>query len=245
MASKENLYMKKCAHSPLCPICENEIESIEHILFKCPWTKAVWFGCGLTFWINEQSTVTMDKWVEDILCGSMANEAGTEVVGLVFQVCWSIRKAHNDCVFNGNLPNPDRTIAMVNLANIDYLQAMYKRSGRIIASSALFTEAWALRIACGVATAMGIMDAIFESDCKELINCFLKEGHHCQWEISSLVADVKCWAKGRNWKFSWVYREQNRVGHRLASSSFDRNSGIYPGCILHGIEDLIAREKPS
>ncbi|KAI8569097.1 hypothetical protein RHMOL_Rhmol02G0252500 [Rhododendron molle] len=91
---------------------------------------------------------------------------------------------------------------------------------------------------------MGIMDAIFESDCKELIDCFLKEGHHCHWEISSLVADIKSWAKGRNWKFSWVYREQNRVAHRLASSNFDRNFGIHPGCIPPGIEDLIARDRP-
>lgn len=33
-----------------------------------------------------------------------------------------------NCVFNGNLPNPARTIAMANLANTDYLQAMYKDS---------------------------------------------------------------------------------------------------------------------
>lgn len=85
MASKENLYRKKCAQSPLCPICEKETESIEHILFRCPWTETVWFGCGLTYWINEQSTVTVDKWVEDILGGSMAKEAGPEVVILCFK----------------------------------------------------------------------------------------------------------------------------------------------------------------
>ncbi|XP_058222364.1 uncharacterized protein LOC131332256 [Rhododendron vialii] len=172
VACKDNLCKRKCAHSPLCPICELEQESVEHVLFRCAWT----------------------------------------------EVCWAIWKARNDCIFNGVMPQPERTIDQAKRANFDYLQASFEdvkeratnpnrivkwsppppsfikfncdgafsssrslaifgclardcggrmqffRSGRIVASSALVTEAWALRIACGMAVDMGISKAIFESN---------------------------------------------------------------------------------
>lgn len=54
LASKENLFRRKCAHSPLCPICGSENESIEHLLFRCPWTRAVWFGSNMAFWVLDK-----------------------------------------------------------------------------------------------------------------------------------------------------------------------------------------------
>lgn len=35
VACKANLFRRKCASSPLCPICNKEEETIEHILFRC------------------------------------------------------------------------------------------------------------------------------------------------------------------------------------------------------------------
>lgn len=71
------------------------------------------------------------------------------------------------------------------------------RSGRVIASLALFTEAWAMRIACGMAWGiafgmawgMNITDALFESDCQVVIDCIRNEDQQCPWEIEALVVD--------------------------------------------------------
>ncbi|KAI8530479.1 hypothetical protein RHMOL_Rhmol11G0062100 [Rhododendron molle] len=49
--------------------------------------------------------------------------------------------------------------------------ALVWRAGQVVALSASFVEAWALRIACGMAVDMGITEALFESDCKVLIDC--------------------------------------------------------------------------
>lgn len=35
LATKENLHKRKCNPSPMCPICCQEIESVEHLLFRC------------------------------------------------------------------------------------------------------------------------------------------------------------------------------------------------------------------
>lgn len=72
VASKENLFHKKCSPNPTCPICENANESIEHILFHCPWSGAVWFGSGKAFWIFHNEIQAVDKWMDDILCGGLA-----------------------------------------------------------------------------------------------------------------------------------------------------------------------------
>lgn len=95
-------------------------------LFRCPWTEAVWFGCGLTFWIKEYPINAADKWFEELLCGKLAKETTVEVVGLIFQVCWAIWKARNDCIFNGVMPKPERTIDQAKRANSDYLQASFE-----------------------------------------------------------------------------------------------------------------------
>lgn len=47
-----NLFVKKVANSPLCPICHEFPESIEHVFFLCPWVRGVWFGIPLNYKVN-------------------------------------------------------------------------------------------------------------------------------------------------------------------------------------------------
>lgn len=49
IACRVNLVKIRCTSNSLCPICEKESETIEHLLFHCPWSRAVWFGKGKTF----------------------------------------------------------------------------------------------------------------------------------------------------------------------------------------------------
>ncbi|KAI8541480.1 hypothetical protein RHMOL_Rhmol08G0064300 [Rhododendron molle] len=112
------------------------------------------------------------------------------------------------------------------------------RCGRVIVSSTLMIEAWALRIACCMAKEQSIPEAIFESDCKTLIDCFNKPKVKCPWEIATVVADIEGWAKSRNWSFSWRSRASDKVAHWIASWCIDRKILFHTGCIppeLHSI----------
>lgn len=296
LACKNNLFRRKCSPTPLCPICEKEEESIEHILFRCAWTRAVWFGSGKSFWVLDNPIVAADRWMEDLLCGSLAKETTPEVVGAIFQLCWAIWKARNNCIFNGNLPNPEDTILKASLANKDYLQAVFSdtkevsarpsresrwsppppsvikfnsdgaysssrsaaafgiiardssgsaqlwRFGRVVASSAIFIEAWALRIACGVAMESNFGEVICESDCKLLIDYLNSSSAICPWEIYAIVEDIKAWASSRNWSFVWCCREKNRAAQWLASNSLSRRIPFHTGCIPPGLAILLARD---
>lgn len=122
IACKQNLFRRKCGQNPLWPICETESKSIEHKLFRCSWTREVWFGSEKAFWVLDNSIEATDRWMDELLCGNLAKEPSREMVGENFQLCWAIWKARNDCMFNGNKPNPEETISRASKANCDFLQ---------------------------------------------------------------------------------------------------------------------------
>lgn len=58
VACRANLVRRKCG---VCPICELASETIEHLLFHCPWSKAVWFASNKAYWIFRKEVVAVDK----------------------------------------------------------------------------------------------------------------------------------------------------------------------------------------
>lgn len=64
VASKEALYKRKCSSNPLCPICDNEVETLEHLFLLCPWAKSVWFGSRLGFFVSEFDVTSIARWIE-------------------------------------------------------------------------------------------------------------------------------------------------------------------------------------
>ncbi|CAL8157404.1 unnamed protein product [Prunus armeniaca] len=49
LPTKALLFHRHLGSSPLCPVCENEPETIEHLLLYCIWTPSVWFGSLLCY----------------------------------------------------------------------------------------------------------------------------------------------------------------------------------------------------
>ncbi|KAI8561723.1 hypothetical protein RHMOL_Rhmol04G0363100 [Rhododendron molle] len=117
------------------------------------------------------------------------------------------------------------------------------RVGRVVVSSAVSVEAWALRIACSTAMEMNYPRVIFDL-CQKLISCINDSKRPCPWEISSVVEDIKAWAQSRRWSFIWCNREKNQVAHWLASSCLGRNLLSLTGCIPPGLLPLLAFDVP-
>lgn len=111
--------------------------------------------------------------------------------------------------------------------------------------SALPIEAWALRIACVVAKERNLSEVLFESDCKELINCINNSPEQCPWENAAVVEDIKTWAASEQWSFVWCNREKNRAAHWVATSCLSRSLFTSMGCIPPDLELIVAKEVPS
>lgn len=109
LATKENLFKRKCARDRLCPICENETETVEHMIFWCPWAKAVWFGCNIKPFDNLGGNASISKWIANMVEQLSTSEA-TNFMGKVANTAWQIWKARNDSVFNKVRVNPQNTI---------------------------------------------------------------------------------------------------------------------------------------
>lgn len=90
LATKENLFARKCARDPVCGICGVEVESIEHVLFRCEWTQKVWENCGASFQEPVNSVVSTKRWINDIF--SEFGSLFSKKLGTISQICWGIQK---------------------------------------------------------------------------------------------------------------------------------------------------------
>ncbi|KAK5792329.1 hypothetical protein PVK06_033443 [Gossypium arboreum] len=66
LVTNQNLCKKKIKDDPMCIVCGNEIESVEHILSTCEGVRNVWFGLNFCFRINKVLITTMDEWLVGI-----------------------------------------------------------------------------------------------------------------------------------------------------------------------------------
>lgn len=138
--------------------------------------------------------------------------------------------------------NPSRSFAAFGvIARVSGGSAHCWRVGRVPASSAIHIEAWALRIACATAMEMELSEAIFESDCLELVNAVTDSKNSGAWEISTLIEDIKEWAKVRCWSFVWCVREQNKAAHCLADLCLRKNLVYHSGCISPEVGILLGK----
>ncbi|KAM2360290.1 hypothetical protein ACFXTH_002702 [Malus domestica] len=63
IATHANLFKKKCAPSPVCPICNEYEETVEHLLLMCPWVEPVWFRSPLGYKIDRCSVTNINAWL--------------------------------------------------------------------------------------------------------------------------------------------------------------------------------------
>ena len=114
-----NLFRRKLLDSPLCPICETEPETTEHVFLFCPWTQPVWFGSGLQ-WVSDFSSVQkFEIWLcqklEEI---NRVHPNANKVTAIVGNIFWAIWKGRNKFVFEHQPVNP--LGALINLVGQDY-----------------------------------------------------------------------------------------------------------------------------
>ncbi|KAL7239039.1 hypothetical protein ACSBR2_005020 [Camellia fascicularis] len=67
LATKENLFRRKCAPSSQCPACVCPVESIEHLLFHYPWTRTVWFSSDLGIQVDMQVCNSVAEWTSSLM----------------------------------------------------------------------------------------------------------------------------------------------------------------------------------
>ncbi|XP_058181423.1 uncharacterized protein LOC131299867 [Rhododendron vialii] len=117
-----NLFKRRCSVDNLCPICEKEVETTEHLFFLCPWAKMVWFGCNIKPLGDLGGNGSVIKWVADMMENLTVKEV-INLMGRVALIAWNIWKSRNDFVFNKTKVNPQHTITSFLHAEMEFLKA--------------------------------------------------------------------------------------------------------------------------
>ncbi|XP_027346638.1 TMV resistance protein N-like [Abrus precatorius] len=104
----EYLFKRKLVDSPVCPICETEPETLEHVFLFCPWTRPLWFGSDFQWCIDVNSVQSFQLWLYKKLeeIKRVYPENANQISGLVVYICWAIWKGRNEFVLEGKHVNP-------------------------------------------------------------------------------------------------------------------------------------------
>ncbi|KAJ1378991.1 Ribonuclease H-like superfamily [Sesbania bispinosa] len=119
------LHRRHLAQDPLCPICSQEEESIDHLFLKCDWTRAFWFAAHPTLRPSVNHNSGFKEWLGEKLnlikgLGEGSLAASTE---LAFSL-WNIWKTRNNFVFKDEIVDNERVISKNREDFSQYLSAI-------------------------------------------------------------------------------------------------------------------------
>ncbi|KAJ1383973.1 Ribonuclease H-like superfamily [Sesbania bispinosa] len=110
-----NLSKKGLPIGPNCPICQAEIETIEHTLLLCPWTTPVWFGSQFQWLPTPNNFTRFDTWILGKFNQLQQDKASFHYnLALIANILWSIWKQRNNHTFRDSNPDPTQTLIQAN-----------------------------------------------------------------------------------------------------------------------------------
>nr|GEZ21243.1 hypothetical protein [Tanacetum cinerariifolium] len=173
ISTKDNLFRRSFSPSPACPICNICVESVEHLLFECAWTRPVWFGSPIC--LRPPSPVF--------------SAVDTPPYGLSVKLnCDTAFKLYN------------AAFGIVVRDSTGYLR--YVLGNTCHAISHLHAEIIAVHYACSLASDRGWFNAAVESDSQLVVSLACSESTP-PWSIAALVDDIRLWSNNMHLSFSW------------------------------------------
>lgn len=141
----ENLWKKKVANSPICPLCGVENETIEHMLLLCEWTRGVWFGLQIQCTPRRQCITSIHDWLGNLFKVFEELQEFNEFAKI--SICcalWSIWKGRNQAYFDSKNPSPIEVLNKTVLLQQDYYSHWLSQSRRSESQvqSSQFSKNW-------------------------------------------------------------------------------------------------------
>ncbi|GJW89592.1 RNA-directed DNA polymerase, eukaryota [Tanacetum coccineum] len=87
-----------------CPICENGVESSEHLFFKCYLIREI--GCKIASWwnINNVKVNSYEEWKTWLISCRMESKLKQMFEGVWYSLWWHIWSYRNKILFDDNIP---------------------------------------------------------------------------------------------------------------------------------------------
>lgn len=104
LPTKSQLKLKHVQIDSSCPVCDNGVESIYHVLVQCEVAAGYWNIFSPN--IDTQTSMDFAHWMES----KVASQLSTKKAKII-TLCWSIWRATNDLVWNRKKWTPVRIVA--------------------------------------------------------------------------------------------------------------------------------------
>ncbi|KAL4363103.1 hypothetical protein GQ457_04G005480 [Hibiscus cannabinus] len=105
LATYDNLSSRFKKSCPLCKSCELSPESIEHILFLCPYAQALWRASGFNYSPMPEGFPGFSKWWMEV-ASLLSTDLSRNHLSFIVFLCWNLWKSRNEWTFNGLYKNP-------------------------------------------------------------------------------------------------------------------------------------------
>jgi hypothetical protein len=105
-----------------CLLCNNAIETQDHLFLHCDLARAVWFGAEIPILHLTQAAITVDIWVKDLLKQHTASQNDNFTLQKILTLLWSIWFHRNQIMFEGKQPNPLEIVLTSNSLSNRFLQ---------------------------------------------------------------------------------------------------------------------------
>ncbi|KAI5328356.1 hypothetical protein L3X38_027753 [Prunus dulcis] len=234
------LYKKKLRNIPLCPICNDHEQTIEHMLLLCPWVEPVWFG-GLTYRVDRQQISSLHTWLRDcVIIGLNTKEERSRIsVHPSAQASWAAPsepfvKINVDAAWRKSTCHAGASIVIRNFEG----RFLGAKSVDFQVENALIAEATALWEGCKFAKERGHNMVCFESDSLELIQSVrgsFDRGSWTLYPILTLIRNEQRYVEECRW--NWTSRNCNQAANNLASLALSRSTEVWverpPTSLVH------------
>jgi hypothetical protein len=104
----DRLAKKGLPHPAKCPLCDQEKETINHLLLTCVFSRQAWFfilqRVGLQSLAPQLGDLSFDDWW-DQSSKRVEGQNRKSLNSLIILVAWSLWNHRNGCVFDGRQPS--------------------------------------------------------------------------------------------------------------------------------------------
>jgi hypothetical protein len=111
----DRLAKRGLSHLERCPHCNQEEETIGHLLLSCIFAREFWFRLlqkfGMQSLAPQLAETSFDDWWEKIL-GETEEQTKQGLNSVVILGAWTLWKHRNNCVFDGVPPNLTRALQL-------------------------------------------------------------------------------------------------------------------------------------
>ncbi|GKB15075.1 RNA-directed DNA polymerase, eukaryota, reverse transcriptase zinc-binding domain protein, partial [Tanacetum coccineum] len=90
--------------SILCPICLEDIETVNHIFFSCNMAKDLWSMFAIWWDIDIPVYANVSEWLEWLDDLAVSNKVRSYIDGVGDSLMWHIWKFRNESIFSSSLP---------------------------------------------------------------------------------------------------------------------------------------------